>query len=108
MLSSRRSFLAASAGCLAIGTTGIGLVETHVLPGRVTLHSALGLTGPDGVIPSAKPGKRVTKQFRSQARGGRKVRWSVAYPPGTPLDARLPVILTLHGRGEDHRFVFDD
>jgi len=108
MQTSRRSFLAAGAGFLAAGTAGVGLVESRVIPGRVHLHAALGLTGQDGAIPLAEPGRRVTQTFTSRARGGRKVRWSAAYPPQTPTDARLPVVLALHGRGGDHRFAYDE
>jgi S-formylglutathione hydrolase FrmB len=108
MLSSRRSFLTAGAGFLAAGTAGVGLVEARVLPGRVYLHTALGLTGEDGVIPAVRPGPRVDKEYASRACKGDRVRWSAAYPPGVPTDARLPVVLALHGRDNDHRFAFDE
>jgi enterochelin esterase-like enzyme len=105
---SRRSLLTAGAGFLAAGAAGVGLLESQLLPGRVYLHSALGLTGEDGVVPEVEPGTRVTKSFTSRSRNGREVTWSVAYPPGVRTDARLPVVLALHGRGGDHRFAFDD
>ncbi len=108
MSASRRSFLTAGAGFLAAGAASVGLVESRVVPGRVHLHSALGLTGKDGTIPVVRPGRRVDQKFTSRARGGQVVRWSVAYPPQSPTDARLPVVLALHGRGGDHMFAFDD
>ena len=80
--------------------------RSQLLPGRVYLHSALGLTGEDGVIPEVEPGVRITRTFNSRSRG-RQVTWSAAYPPGVPDNARLPVVLALHGRGGDHRFAYD-
>ncbi|WP_020580211.1 alpha/beta hydrolase [Actinopolymorpha alba] len=108
MPSSRRSFLTAGAGILAAGAAGVGLVESRLLPGRVTLHTALGLTGPDGSVPRTQPGPRVTRKFTSPARQGQQVTWSASYPPGSETNARLPVVLALHGRDADHRFAFDD
>lgn len=105
---SRRSLLAGGAGFLAAGAAGVGFIEAGLLPGRVHLHTALGLTGPDGVVPSVTPGARVTKSFRSRARRGQRVTWSASYPPDVPTTARLPVVLALHGRGGDHRSAFTD
>ena len=105
---SRRSFLAAGVGALAVGSAGVGLVETHVVPGRTTLHTALGLTGENGTVPDVEPGPQVTGSFRSAARGNAQVHWAAAYPPGSPTDAPLPVVLALHGRDGDHRSAFDD
>jgi len=42
--------------------------------------------------------------FVSAAMGGRSVGWSVAYPPAA--NAKLPVAVVLHGRGDDHADVF--
>lgn len=106
-LSRRRFVLAGSGAALAVGAGGLGLVETRVLPGRTSLHSTLGLTGPDGVVPAAEPGPRVNGSFRSSARVGAAVRWSVAYPPGSDGTEKLPIALALHGRRENHRFGFE-
>ncbi len=42
----------------------------------------------------------VTGSFRSRARLGRRTGWAVAYPPGSRKD--LPVVVVLHGLGDDH------
>ncbi len=42
----------------------------------------------------------VTGSFRSRARGGRRTGWAVAYPPGAPR--QIPVVVVLHGLGNDH------
>jgi len=107
MPSSRRSILTAGAVLGAAGITA-GLVEARILPGRVLLHTALGLTGEDGVIPDVKPGTRVDKTFRSRAQNGKVVHWSASYPPGVSADARLPVVLALHARGGDHTWPFTE
>ncbi|WP_460525086.1 alpha/beta fold hydrolase [Flindersiella endophytica] len=104
---SRRKFLAVGAGAaVAACAGGVGLVEAQLLPGRTRLHQALGLTGPDGVVPSAKAGPKVTESFVSEARGGKKVSWTAAYPPGSNGTEKLPFVLALHGRGGDHTFAF--
>jgi pimeloyl-ACP methyl ester carboxylesterase len=104
---SRRKFLAVGAGAaVAACAGGVGLVEAQLLPGRTRLHQALGLTGPDGVVPSAKPGPKVTESFVSEARAGTKVSWTAAYPPGSDGTEKLPFVLALHGRGGDHTFPF--
>ena len=42
----------------------------------------------------------VSGSFRSRARGGRRTGWAVSYPPGGARD--LPVLVVLHGLGNDH------
>lgn len=106
-LSRRRFVVAGSGAAFAAGVGGIGLVEARVLPGRTSLHSALGLTGRDGEVPEAPPGPRVSGAFRSSARGGVQVHWSAAYPPGSDGTEKLPIALAMHGRGEDHSYAFD-
>jgi enterochelin esterase-like enzyme len=48
----------------------------------------------------------VTGAFVSTARQGRRVRWAIAYPPDTATDARLPVAVVLHGRGDSYASAF--
>ncbi|MGH3742853.1 MAG: alpha/beta hydrolase [Micromonosporaceae bacterium] len=103
----RAVIVAGGVGLFAAGSLGLGLVEAGTLPGRILLHTALGLTGPDGKVPEAAPGRRVTRTFRSRAMGGVDVRWSLAYPPGAGEEAELPVVVFLHGRHENHRYGFD-
>ena len=51
----------------------------------------------------AGSGRVVSGSFVSQARG-RRVGWSIAYPPGSR--AGLPVVVVLHGKGGDHTVAF--
>lgn len=105
---SRRGFLGIVGGVVAAGAGGLGLVESGVVPGRARLHRALGLDGPDTPLPHTSGGAVVGGTFTSRARGGVAVGWQAAYPPGEHADARLPVVLALHGRGADHAFTFRD
>jgi enterochelin esterase-like enzyme len=57
-------------------------------------------------IPPVKAGGIVTGAFNSAARKGRRVRWAVAYPPGSATDAVLPVALVLHGRNDNFANAF--
>jgi S-formylglutathione hydrolase FrmB len=82
-------------------------VREDVLPGRSFVYRHLGLDGPDGVIPSAEPGRTTSGSFVSMARGGRRTGWSIALPPGVRRGARsLPVAVVLHGRGNNHESAF--
>ncbi|TWD81984.1 S-formylglutathione hydrolase FrmB [Kribbella amoyensis] len=104
----RRRFLAATAGT-AIGAVVAAAagVETGVLPGRARIHAKLGLTGEDGVVPDVAAGQAVAGTFKSAARRT-TVGWTALYPQGQRLDARLPVVLMLHGRGGDHTSAVND
>ncbi len=100
----RRAFIGGGLAVAAVGVAGVA-VETDVLPGRPELHSALGLNGPDGEIPPDKPGEVVYGSFESAARGGIKTGYAIAYPPGDRTN--LPLVLSLHMLGGDHRTAFD-
>ncbi len=99
----------ASSAALAVvgGAGGYGLVEDGVLPGKLRLDRMLGACGTRPPIPKVTPGAVVSGSFRSAARRGDEVGWSVAYPPGADPHAPLDVCVALHGRGGDHRFPFD-
>ena len=90
---------------------GVLLVEEDVLPGRIRLNQALDdmpLVGEDPpAAPQTEPGPIVSGSFFSRARGT-EVGWTVAYPPGFDDRSNLPVSLLLHGRYEDHTWMFDD
>ncbi|ADB30490.1 putative esterase [Kribbella flavida DSM 17836] len=90
---------------MAVGT--VAGLETGILPGRARVHGVLGLTGEDGVVPDVPAGPVVSGTFRSTARRT-TVGWSVIYPHGQRADARLPVVLVLHGRGGDHTSAVND
>ncbi|GAA1592011.1 alpha/beta hydrolase-fold protein [Kribbella hippodromi] len=95
---------------VAAGVAGVGAVaalETGVIPGRARVHDALGLTGPDGVVPDVPAGPAVSGSFESYGRGTR-VGYSVLYPDGYATSAELPVVLVLHGRGGDHTSAVND
>ena len=100
---SRRQLLTGVAGLAVVG--GAAAAE-----GGRAWHRADQLLHPvpqpSFSIPTAKPGGVVSGAFTSAARGGRRVRWAVAYPPGQAGDARLPVALVLHGRGDNYASAF--
>ncbi len=104
----RRRVLAG--GVVAAGAlAGAGwLVEEDDLPGRSRLYDALGRNGAGTPFPDGPAGHLVSGEFRSAAREGASTGWTVAYPHGTPTDARLPVLVVLHGRGGDHTTAFTD
>jgi S-formylglutathione hydrolase FrmB len=104
---SRRGFLITGAAAGVALAGGAGLVEAGVVPGRTRLHDVLGLTGDDGEVPDAERGPVESGHFESAARRTR-VGWTVIYPHGQKADARLPVVLVLHGRGGDHNSAIND
>ncbi len=79
---------------------------------RTVLRGALGLTGAGALTSLAgcsllrppSPGV-VEGTFRSSARGGVDTGYAVLYPPDSPTDAALPVVVALHGAGGSHRDV---
>lgn len=107
MLSRRNILLVGGGAAVAAAVGGVALVEARIVPGRIRLHTALGLTGPDGTVPDIAPGPRVGGQFVSRAQRGRSVTWAASYPPGAAANASLPVVVFLHGRHGDHRQGFD-
>ena len=101
---SRRGFLAAG-GASVVAAAGYAL-DHDVLPGRPFVYRQLGLDGPEGVIPNVEPGRKISGSFVSQARGGRRTGWTIAWPPGARAGAALPIAVVLHGRGNDHESAF--
>jgi len=83
------------------------LVEHDVLPGRFRLNAMLGQDGPPPPVPAVEPGPMVSGSFRSKARAGVTVGWTVAYPPGSDSRDELPVCVAMHGRDGTHAWVFD-
>jgi S-formylglutathione hydrolase FrmB len=98
---SRRALLAGAGGSAATVAGGLALVDTGVLPGRLTLQRALGACDVGGSLPAVDPGRMVGGTLQSAARG-RQVTYTIAYPPGD-LKRPVPLCLYLHGRGGDHR-----
>jgi predicted esterase len=99
---SRRALLLGALGVGAVGVAGAAVaVEEGVLPGGVWIDDHLGRNGPAGHVPSVTSGRVISGSFVSRARGGKRTGWSLAYPPGAV--APLPVLVVLHGLGNDHR-----
>ena len=103
---SRRAVLIGGAGVVAAGVAGVLAVEGGLIPGRTTLHELLGLNGPAGEVPDAQPGPSARGEFVSAARLDAVCRWKVSYPPGSAVGDALPVVVALHGYGNDHRAAF--
>lgn len=97
---SRRAVLLGGAGtaAAAVAATGLG-IEQGVLPGRPWLQAHLGLNGDAGVVPDATPGRVTSDSFISEHRLGAETGWCVIRPPGA--DGDLPVVIALHGLGQD-------
>lgn len=74
------------------------------LPGRLPIHSALGLNGPPGRVPTARA-ELVSGIFSSKARHT-DVSWTIAYPPALSPGTPMPVLVALHGRYDDHTSLF--
>jgi enterochelin esterase-like enzyme len=67
------------------------------------LGAAAGLVagcGESSPGTSSSPERIVTGSFTSRARGGKKTAWAIATPSGSAR--RLPVLVVLHGLGNDH------
>jgi enterochelin esterase-like enzyme len=90
----------ASMGLVAAG--GVGLIGAGVVPGEPRLRRALGACNIAAPEPRSRPGTLVKGDFAS-ARRQRRVRYRIAYPPGTRTDEQLPVCLVLHGASGDER-----
>ncbi len=74
----------------------------------VLVAGAMGLAG-CGVAEGsggADPERVVSGGFRSDLMAGRRVGWSIGYPPGHQPGDRLPVVVSLHGRGASHTTTF--
>lgn len=101
-LTRRRLLLGGGAATLAGGAALAG-VELELLPGKSSLYHHLGADGADGVVPEVEGARVRYGAFRSAARG-RRVGWALAAPGGAATG--LPVLVVLHGRGQDHTSAF--
>ena len=105
----RRTVLraAVAAGGLAVVGAGAGVAMAEdLLPGGVRLRRALGLTGPDGTLPTTAAPPVHVERVHSQARGA-TVQLITMLPPGAARPGDLPVCLALHGRGADAQTMVD-
>ncbi len=102
----RRRLLWGGTTALAAGGAALAGVELELVPGKASLYHHLGHDGADGIVPEVEPGRVDYGSFRSRARG-KQVGWALARPPGAPAaDGTLPVVVALHGRGQDHTSAF--
>jgi enterochelin esterase-like enzyme len=102
----RRGVLRLGLGGLATlvggGALGLELVDRGVLPGRTLLDRLDGACDvPVGDVSYGRPGPQYSGWFASRARG-RRVGYTIAYPPGHGPGSRLPLIVALHGYLGDH------
>lgn len=105
MINRRRVLALGAAGVGVFALTAVG-IETDVLPGRVRLHSALGLNG-DPTQPPTATARLVSGRFHSAARRT-EVGWTIAYPSDHRDGEPLPVLVALHGRFTDHTSLYGD
>lgn len=103
---SRRLFLRASLGVVTVamaGAGGVELIDHRVIPGKSELDAIDGACD----LPSASldayatPGPEVSGTFQSAARN-RRVGYTIGYPPGHGPGDILPLVVMLHGEGNDH------
>jgi enterochelin esterase-like enzyme len=99
---SRRTLLVGGAVATGVAVAGAAVgVEQGVLPGRPTVQARLGLNGSAGRVPGdVEPVLAVTNGFTSAHRLGQRTRWTLFAPPDA--GPGLPVVVALHGLGQDH------
>jgi enterochelin esterase-like enzyme len=103
---SRRRFLKVGIGGAAMvvvaGVTGFELISHGVLPGKQTLDQLDGACSVPPVALAFSPsGPSRSGSFWSKARN-RSVGYTLAYPPGHGPGSSLPLIVMLHGFGQNH------
>lgn len=98
----RRSLIVGGAAVVAAGAAAEA-VNLRLLPGRSTMYRVLGLDGPAGTVPDVTPVPTASGSFTSRARKGLEVGWTIAAPRS---DDPLPIVVALHGYGDDHADFF--
>lgn len=94
--------LGGAAGLVVVGVTGAELVSHDVLPGKTVLDDLDGACSvPSPQVSYLPSGPSFSGAFYSAARQ-RHVGYTIAYPPGHPAGARLPLVIMLHGYGGNH------
>ncbi len=102
---SRRTVLVGGAAAIGVMFAGGGLVEAGVIPGKHRLDTLLHPAGDVPPPPDADPGPVERGSFRSPARKGIEVGYTIYRPPGAPGAGALPMVITMHGRGGDHTWL---
>lgn len=97
------SWVAGGIGVVVIGgATGLELVNHGVLPGKQLLDQIDGACSvPAPILTFATLGPSESGRFYSTARQ-RSVGYTIAYPPGHKPGDQLPLIVMLHGFGNNH------
>lgn len=99
---SRRAFLAGGGAVGAAAAAGVVLGEP------AWRHDVRQLIHPDPEplhpVPLTPQGPVIEGAFPSAAMGA-VTGWSIAYPHGMAAGSALPMLLVLHGRGDDHHDV---
>jgi predicted esterase len=94
--------LGGAAAVVVAGVTGFELVSHGVLPGQQRLDEldgACSVEAPE--LSYSTPGPSTSGTFFSSARN-RTVGYTIAWPPGHPRGAQLPLVVMLHGFGGNH------
>jgi len=96
-------WLAGGVGVVALGgTAGLELVSHGVLPGKQFLEQIDGACSvPAPSLSFAAVGPSVSGRFFSSHRR-REVGYTIAYPPRHGPGDELPLVVMLHGFGNDH------
>lgn len=90
-------------GLAVAGAVGLELVDHGVLPGKSLLDELDGACDVDvAAFRIRRLGASLSGSFYSRHRR-RVVGYSVGYPPGTAKGDALPLVVMLHGYGDDHR-----
>ncbi|GAB6903102.1 alpha/beta hydrolase-fold protein [Kineosporia succinea] len=100
----RRVLLAGAAG-VALSGAAVGGSLAGVLPGRAHLRRTLDIGQVVAGAPEAGGDEPTYATFASRARGT-DVTWGWVTPPDLDPDG-LPVVLSLHGRGDDAHSSFE-
>lgn len=93
---SRRAFLGLGLGGAIAATAGVSVDLFVSRTDQVVLPR----------FPHLHPGPIVHGSFYSAARG-RRVGWTISYPPGYVEGSQLPLCLVLHGFHSNNRYAFD-
>lgn len=105
MVSRRRLLtwsLASIGSVIALGATGVELVDHGVLPGKSVLDELAGACDVDTTkFVTSGVGELFSGSFFSRARRC-EVGYSVGYPPGHGRGSELPLVVMLHGEGGSH------
>jgi pimeloyl-ACP methyl ester carboxylesterase len=96
-------WLAGGIGTVVVGgVAGLELVNHGVLPGKQFLDQLDGACSvPTPTLSFATVGPSESGRFFSSARR-RSVGYTIAYPPGHGPGDQLPLVVMLHGFGNDH------